>query len=362
MGFPDFPMPSTLRKSYIESGAVLSYLQTYANHFKIVERIRFRHYVIRVRPVEGSKWEVSKCMAFLCSILGESLKIIKYFAQIIVKDLLNNKVNTLIYDAVFVCNGNLNTPAIPKPYPGEKLFRGKQIHSHNFRRKEAYEGEGLSRGLVASNFEFRNFHTGKNVLLIGAGASGRDLSYLLSSVAKRIYFSHHGHNLDHVYPSNVVRIAAVKELTETGAIFADGSQHELDNIIYCTGYKTAFPFLNVECGISVDQNYVQPLYKDILNINHPTMAFMGLTYGASLGHTLDLQARFMLKVWSGEKSLPSIDDMKADTQRYKEIRRAAGFPQKKYHVLFGINVSIDETEKKNRAKPLVRFPTENLLR
>lgn len=60
MGFHDFPMPSTLRKSYIGSQKVLNYLEAYANHFNVVEHIKFRHHVIRVRPVQESKWEVSK--------------------------------------------------------------------------------------------------------------------------------------------------------------------------------------------------------------------------------------------------------------------------------------------------------------
>lgn len=35
--------------------------------------------------------------------------------------------------------------------------------------------------------------------------------------------------------------------------------------------------LDANTGIYVDDNYVQPLYKQILNIEHPTMAFIGIT-------------------------------------------------------------------------------------
>lgn len=64
MGFSDYPMPTTLRKSYIGSQKVLNYLEAYANHFNVVECIKFRHNVIRVRPVQDTKWEVceyTKC-------------------------------------------------------------------------------------------------------------------------------------------------------------------------------------------------------------------------------------------------------------------------------------------------------------
>lgn len=55
------------------------------------------------------------------------------------------------------------------------------------------------------------------------------------------------------------------------------------------GYKYSYPFLSVDCGIHVDDNFVQPLYKQIFNINHPTMAFIGLTKSAINFHLFDLQ-------------------------------------------------------------------------
>lgn len=59
MGFSDYPMPATSRKSYIGWRKVLDYFQDYAKHFNVVDKIKFCHHVIRVRPVqETTKWEV----------------------------------------------------------------------------------------------------------------------------------------------------------------------------------------------------------------------------------------------------------------------------------------------------------------
>lgn len=70
------------------------------------------------------------------------LKMKKTIFQIIVKDLLHDKVDTHIYDAIFVCNGHNSAPSFPKPpYPGAELFRGRQSHSHDFRRAQDFEGE-----------------------------------------------------------------------------------------------------------------------------------------------------------------------------------------------------------------------------
>jgi hypothetical protein len=41
------------------------------------------------------------------------------------------------------------------------------------------------------------------------------------------------------------------------------------------GYEYSFPFLTASCGISVKERRVGPLYKHLLNIRHPTMAFIG---------------------------------------------------------------------------------------
>lgn len=176
------------------------------------------------------------------------------------------------------------------------------------------------------------------MLVVGGGPSGIDLIYLISKTAKRVYFSHHTHNYTQTIPSNVCRVGKVKELTETGVIFEDGTRHDVDAIVYCTGYKTTFPFLSVDCGLCEDGKYISPLFKDIINIHRPTMAIIGLPYGATIAVMVDIQMRFVMKFWNGEKSLPSAIDMKADTERWEETRRAAGSTERR-HVLHALQVS-----------------------
>lgn len=56
----------------------------------------------------------------------------------------------------------------------------------------------------------------------------------------------------------------------------DKSMVDADAFIMCTGYKYSFPFLDENCGIRVDDNYVMPLYKHLVNIEHPTMCIVGI--------------------------------------------------------------------------------------
>ena len=47
-------------------------------------------------------------------------------------------------------------------------------------------------------------------------------------------------------------------------------------MILATGYHYNFPFLDSECGVRVENRVVQPLYKHLISIAHPTLAFVGL--------------------------------------------------------------------------------------
>lgn len=59
--------------------------------------------------------------------------------------------------------------------------------------------------------------------------------------------------------------------------------------LYCTGYLYSYPFLSVDTGIHVTDNFIQPLYKQVFNIDHPTMAFVGVPTSASNFMMFDLQ-------------------------------------------------------------------------
>lgn len=49
--------------------------------------------------------------------------------------------------------------------------------------------------------------------------------------------------------------------------------------------------LSVDSGIHVEENYVQPLYKHIINIEHPTMAFIGIPTTLIPYPFMDLQVK-----------------------------------------------------------------------
>lgn len=64
-----------------------------------------------------------------------------------------------------ICIGNYSVPKLPQ-IAGMELLGSKAIHSHNYRKPDAYEG--------------------KKVLVIGAGPSGIDIARLVDTVAEKV--------------------------------------------------------------------------------------------------------------------------------------------------------------------------------
>lgn len=175
-----------------------------------------------------------------------------------------------IYDAVMICNGHYNDPIVPK-IPGQEKFKGEIVHSHQYRSPERFKNQ--------------------SVLVIGAGPSGLDLALHISSVAKQVVLSHHTKEaVNTEYPSNVTKkpdVSLVKDEEELE--FVDGSCCRFDTIIYCTGYRYSFPFLHESCGVTVDDNHIQPLYKHMIHIERPTMCFIGIPFNVCAFQMFDLQ-------------------------------------------------------------------------
>jgi hypothetical protein len=49
--------------------------------------------------------------------------------------------------------------------------------------------------------------------------------------------------------------------------------------VFATGYDYDFSFLSPACGIVVEpQKVVSPVYQHLINIEHPTMALLGLPW------------------------------------------------------------------------------------
>lgn len=290
MSFPELPF-QPLDRSFIKSEEVLTYINRYAETSDLCRYVKLEHHVLRIRPLFDDKWEF------------------------IVKNLKAEKYETLIFDAVFICVA-FPVPILPN-IPGRDVFKGKQIHAHVYRDARHYENE--------------------KVLVIGGGPSGCDISLQAGMFTEKLIWSNHmlasfGKKLHIKLPASTIEKPDVKKFTESGVEFVDGSFEEISTVIYATGYDFKYPFLSVDCGLQSGKKYVRPLYKHCININHPSMAIIGLPFFALGVPMFDLQIRFCLTYMTRRKLLPTRDEMLKETEEDMK-ERWKKLPKHKAHFM-----------------------------
>ncbi|XP_031624867.1 senecionine N-oxygenase-like [Contarinia nasturtii] len=274
MSFLGHPFPRKGR-SFVSHEEVLAFLHGYVEVFGLKSVIKFRNQVVNVRPLRGDRWEVLS------------------------NDLRNDILIRKQFDAIFLCSGHYSEPVIPE-FDGLDEFFGDKMHSHDYRKPDRYQHE--------------------TVFVIGGGTSGRDITLQIATKAKRVIWSNHSKYYNFTFPSNVKKADDVKRFTANSVQFIDGNEEQITCILFCTGYKYSFPFLSVDCGLRLNGKIqMEPLYKEVINVNHPTMAIVGLSVCILTYLRHDLQANLCLKYWSGEIELPTKQKMLEELRIKKEI-------------------------------------------
>ncbi|CAH8256108.1 unnamed protein product [Arabidopsis lyrata] len=299
MGVRDFPfLPrfddiSRDPRRYPRHREVLAYLQDFAREFEIEDMVRFKTEVVRVEPVDG-KWSVQSKKSGDCS-------------------------NDEIFDAVVVCSGHYTEPNVAH-IPGINSWPGKQIHSHNYRVPGPFENEV--------------------VVVIGNFASGADISRDIAQVAKEVHIASRASESDTYkklpVPHNNLWIhSEIDSAHEDGSIvFKNGKVVYADSIVYCTGYKYHFPFLETNGYMSIDENRIDPLYKHVFPpALAPGLSFIGLPAMGIQFVMFEIQSKWVAAVLAGRVKLPSQDKMVEDINSWYASLHALGLPKRYTHKL-----------------------------
>ncbi|KAK5649049.1 hypothetical protein RI129_003941 [Pyrocoelia pectoralis] len=288
MSYAGFPYPDDLTKSYISQQEVLQYLHSYADKYDIKKQIQFYNRVTDITPDIKEGW------------------IIK------VEDVKTKSKREIRYDAVLICNGRFCDPILPK-IKGQDLFKGPQTHSRYFRTADPFKNQ--------------------TVLIVGGSFSGQELSLKIAEEAKRVILSHRAPTIYITFPKNLTEKPEVAEFTENGARFVDETTDTFDCVLYCTGFQYLCPFVNEKCGLTMDNNWIRPLYKQIINIDHPTMHFIGLPYIGCGIPLFDLQVQFSLAALEKKFNLPPKEEMIEELTQFMKRRREEGIPDFQAHKL-----------------------------
>ena len=345
MQFPDFcfSFPGVESLSFPTHREVFGYLKEYAAKFDVLSVVKFSSVVTEVLYNElEKKWELSYQHQPPSSSSSSSSAL----------------TTTENFDAIVVCNGHYSIPKLPD-IPGLSLFEKKRevLHSHNYKLPEPFDK--------------------KKIVVFGAGASGVDISIdiAIHCPSSTVILSHHGapfskssSSSSSSSPSSLPSSFIPKEedisgydggaeallysgrisnLTQRPVInhieeeerlrihFEDETwADDVDVILFCTGYSYDFPFLKKQLErdgkeiLEVSPRDVYPLYKHIFSIHHPSLSFVGLPWRVAPFPLFHYQTNFIASILSGEKTLPSPEEMLSDLQKDREERREKGLPEK----------------------------------
>jgi dimethylaniline monooxygenase (N-oxide forming) len=111
---------------------------------------------------------------------------------------------------------------------------------------------------------------------------------------------------------------ALTALTRDAARFRDGTTFDADAVILCTGFRSSFPFLNLDVSDS------RTLFKNTFHIETgPSLALIGLVRPAvgNIPVIAEAQARWFALLCSGKRELPSQESMRAESERDAGLHR-----------------------------------------
>mgnify|MGYP003702288601 CR=1 FL=1 len=183
------------------------------------------------------------------------------------------------------------------------------------------------------------------VVLVGCGDSGMDIALDLLAVAREVHLSAKSveaaatpamskmlarHANLHLHPQ-------IERLCDDGrVVFADGGGGVVaaDTVMYCTGYRYSFPFLDTEGKVAVDDddNRVGPLFEHTFPPSlAPSLSFVGIPRKVMVPWFFEAQGRWIAGVLSGRRALPSEEEMTRSVEEFYRARELAGVPKAHTH-------------------------------
>ncbi len=305
---PDFPMPDDY-PVYPNHHLMLRYIRSYARHFGVQDHARFNAPVTRLTP-EGDRWR-----------------------------LVSGNGHDERYELVVICTGLHREPAYPDPaYPG--TFSGEVLHARDYKSHEQLRGKRVlvvGGGNSGCDFAADAVHSAKEVyhstrrgyyyqpkfiagkptpqwmMELGAKFKTRQetLAYI-QEVFRLAGFDGADYGLprpdyplDGAHPvmnSLILYYIGHGDVTPKGdiesfagkrVVFKDGSEAEIDLVLYATGYRRDFPYL--DDTLLEWKSGIPDLFLHSTPRNHDNLLFMGfINSAAGLGDGLKTQGLFVL--------------------------------------------------------------------
>uniref|UniRef100_A0A8D0IZP1 Flavin-containing monooxygenase n=1 Tax=Sus scrofa TaxID=9823 RepID=A0A8D0IZP1_PIG len=342
--YSDYPFPDHF-PNYLHNSKIIEYLQMYAKHFHLLKHIQFLVCSVRKRS------------DFSCT--GQWDVVVQ----------TEGKQESYVFDGIMVCSGLYTDPLLPlQDFPGITSFKGQCIHSWEYKSPEKFQGKkivvigiGNSGVDVASELS----HMAAQVFLStrrGAWIWNRVWDYGMpidtvlftrfNAILNKVYptflinsliekklnarFNHDTYGLlpqhrflshqatfsddlpNHIITGRVMIKPNVRKFTKTSAIFEDGTEEDVDVVVFATGYTFSFPFLENNSTVLDSQC---SMFKFVFppQLEKPTLAFIGILQPVgAIMPVSELQSRWAARVFKGLNKLPSVSGMMADIEKKRK--------------------------------------------
>lgn len=303
----------------MDSQTFHKYLQDYSKHFDLYRHINFNTAVKSIRLVKNLTEEEKKKLR----IPSDTTK--KFYVSWISykkapKSDEEFEEGSALYDYVLVCNGRFSKENRPI-FEGQGSFEGVQMHMHTLRKldKETFDN--------------------KRILIVGTYVSGTDIISLLFLQTKTMQVTPQKVFVTGRRTQSIEKTTDYVPLFESGKLclkkgglkkfsggktvcFEDGTEEEIDLVIYATGYLYSMPFLEntgdeiVKFDPETQGTYFGPLYKRMFAINEPDLIFIGLVEKLPIIQaTYERQALLARRYIEGYVKLPSKEQMLQDLEK-----------------------------------------------
>ena len=374
MEYRAFPMPKDL-PDYPNHWQIAEYFDAYVDHFGFRDKIAFRTEVVKVEPQANGGYDVTLRAS---NDHGEP-----------------SEPEVRPFSHVVVANGHHWDPRWPEPsYAGAETFPGEQMHAHYYRTPDVLEGKRvlvLGIGNSASDiavessrvadetylamrrgahvvpkymFGVPSDHLTDSPLARGPIALQRlGMTALLRLTQGRV--TDYGlpkpdHPILHAHPTvsddlltrlghgDIAVRPNIDRFEGSKVFFVDGSAAEVDVVIYCTGYKVTFPFLD-ERFVPTRDNHVD-LYRRVVSPDFPGLYFVGLVQPiGAIMPLAEAQSAWVADLVSGEGVLPSYDEMRRQIRVYDEKLKKRYVASKRHTIQVDFHPYLTELARERRA-------------
>jgi dimethylaniline monooxygenase (N-oxide forming) len=354
MAFKSLPMPEDY-PDYPDHFQMAAYFDEVVERYNLRDRIQFRTEVLEAVPAEDAvgEWDVT--------VEGPEGR------------------STGRYGALIVANGHHWDARWPEPaFPGADDFAGEQLHAHEYREPAVLPGKrvlvlgignsGVDIAVEASRIADKTFvSTRRGAWVIPKYLNGKPIDEIANSLTglapipvMRAVMNRSlkvavgdptdyglpkpDHKLLEAHPTvsseflprlghgDITAKPNIQAFTGGKTVrFVDGSEEEIDLVVYCTGYKISFPFFDPEVLAAPDNRLL--LFRRVVSVERPGLYFIGFIQ--PLGPIMPIaeaQSEWVADLISGRAQLPPATAMREQISE-EEAKQRKRFVASKRHTV-----------------------------